>query len=88
MRRRARGIEVGRNRDAHRGIEREHVADLVDDEGEVLALVLDADGQRVLQVLGRDAETTAQADGGDDLAAQIDEADDVDGAHRNRRHRA
>ena len=63
--------------DLHRSVEREHVADFVDDEGEVLALVLDADRERILNLAERNAEAAAQADSGDDAAAQVDKADDV-----------
>ena len=77
---------MGRDRHLHRLVERQDIAYFIDDECEVLALVFDADGERVVELVDGNAQAATQAHSCDDFAAQVHEAHDVDRTKRDRRH--
>ena len=66
----------------------QHVADRVDDERETLAPVFETDREdRGLLDRSTPTQAAAQADGGDDLAAEVDEPDHFRRRERYRRDR-
>ncbi len=79
--------KVGRRGDPGPGIEHDDVADFVDDEREELAAMFHADRElRDFDCRAR-IEAAAQAHRRDDLAAQVDEAEDLKGRERHGRQR-